>query len=53
MNFKIMPWIRTIKLLIKYRFDIDKIHESNDKELTDRTCDFILRVAGGGHEKLN
>ena len=53
MNPKILSWIRTIKLLIKRRFDLNKINEISEKELTDRTCDFILRVTGGGYEKLN
>ena len=53
MILKIRSLIATIKLLIKHRFNLKKIREISDKELTDTTCEMILRVTAGGNEKLN
>ena len=39
----LLAWIRTIRLLIKHRFNIEKVKKDTDNQLTDTVSEKILK----------
>ena len=57
-NFKmkkvtLLAWLRTIRLLIKHRFNLEKARSETDRELTDTVSETILKRAYKGREREN
>jgi hypothetical protein len=48
-----LAWIRTIRLLIKYRFNLGKAREDTDRELAGVVSEKILKTAYEGDEIKN
>jgi len=46
-------WLRTIRLLIKHRFNLEKARSETDRELTDTVSETILKRAYKGREREN
>jgi len=49
----LLAWIRTIRLLIKHQFNLEKIKQETDRELTDKVSETILKTANNGEECRN
>jgi len=46
-------WIRTIRLFIRNRFNLEKVRKETDRELTNTVSDTILKRAYKGRERKN
>jgi hypothetical protein len=49
----LLAWIRTIRLLIKHRFNLEKARQETDREITDTVSDNILKNAYKSEEHKN
>jgi hypothetical protein len=47
----LLAWVRTIQLLIKHRFNLEKVKKETDNELTDTVSETILKNAYSGKER--
>jgi hypothetical protein len=49
----LLAWIRTVRLLIMHRCNLEKVKKETDRELNDKVSETFLKTAYNGEECRN